>query len=148
MGPKRVIEPSEYTEEPVEEYERPVEEPIEEIKMEEPVQDIEIPTENSEDRASASGKQPMEDNNEGLFGGGRRVEGRGENSLSTLEFPIGELPRGTTPMKNIPLSALPNFHGLSSEDPDEFLFEFDILFRSYDYLTNPQKLKLFPATLK
>jgi hypothetical protein len=51
-------------------------------------------------------------------------------------------------MKNIPLSALPNFHGLSSEDPDEFLFEFDILCRSYDYISNAQKLKLFPATLK
>ena len=52
-----------------------------------------------------------------------RTEGRGENSLSTLEFSIGELPRGTTPMKNIPFSALPNFHGLSSEDPDEFLMQ-------------------------
>ena len=51
-----------------------------------------------------------------------KTEGRGENSLSTLEFPIGDLPRGTTPMKNITLSALPNFHGLSSENPDEFLF--------------------------
>jgi hypothetical protein len=51
-------------------------------------------------------------------------------------------------MKKIPLSALPNFHGLSSEDPDEFLFEFDILCRSYDYVSNAQKLKLFPATLK
>ena len=77
-----------------------------------------------------------------------RTEGRGENSLSTLEFPIGDLPRGATPMKNIPLSALPNFHGLSSEDLDEFLFEFDILCRSYDYVSPNQKLKLFPATLK
>ena len=51
-------------------------------------------------------------------------------------------------MNNIPLSALPNFHGLSSEDPDEFLFEFDILRRSYDYVTNDQNLKLFTATLK
>jgi hypothetical protein len=51
-------------------------------------------------------------------------------------------------MKNIPLSALPNFHGLSLEDPDEFLFEFDILCRSYDYTSNAQKLKLFPSTLK
>ena len=71
-----------------------------------------------------------------------------ENSFSTLGFPIGDLPRGVAPMKNIPLSALPNFHGLSSEDPDEFLFEFDILCRSYDYISNAQKLKLFPATLK
>jgi len=51
-------------------------------------------------------------------------------------------------MKNIPLSTLPNFHGLSSEDPDEFLFEFDILCRSYDYVNPTQKLKLFPTTLK
>jgi hypothetical protein len=52
-----------------------------------------------------------------------------ENSFSTLGFPIGDIPRGVAPMKKIPLSALPNFHGLSSEDPDEFLFEFDILCR-------------------
>lgn len=89
----------------------------------------------------------MDENNEGPIGGGRR-EGGGENSLSTLEFPIGDLPRGSTPMKNIPLSTLPNFHGLSSEDLDEFLFEFDILCRSYDYVTNSQKLNLFLATLK
>jgi len=91
----------------------------------------------------------MEGNNEGLFGGGKvGGEGRGENSLSTFGFPIGDLTRGETPMKNIPLSALPNFHGLSSEDLDEFLFEFNILCRSYDYVTNAQKLKLFPTTLK
>jgi hypothetical protein len=75
-------------------------------------------------------------------------EVKDENSFSTLGFPIGDLPIGAAPMKNIPLSALPNFHGLSSEDPDEFLFEFDILCRSYDYVSNTQKLKLFPATLK
>jgi hypothetical protein len=51
-------------------------------------------------------------------------------------------------MKKIPLSAFPNFHGLSTKYPDEFLFEFDILCRSYDYTTTMQKLKLFPATLK
>ena len=93
----------------------------------------------------------MEGNNEGFFSGGQvdpEGEGKDDNSLSTLGFPIGDLPRGATPMKNIPLSALPNFHGLSSEDPDEFLFEFDILRRSYDYISNAQKLKLFPATLK
>jgi hypothetical protein len=53
-----------------------------------------------------------------------------------------------TPMKNIPLSALPNFLGLSTEDPDEFLFEFYILCRSYDDTTTTHNLKLFPATLK
>jgi hypothetical protein len=72
-----------------------------------------------------------------------------ENTISTLVFPITNIPtRGIATMKNIPLSSLPNFHGLSTEDPDEFLFEFDILCRSYDYTTTAQKLKLFPATLK
>jgi hypothetical protein len=51
-------------------------------------------------------------------------------------------------MKNIPLSAVPTFYGKSSEDPDTFLFEFDILCRSYNYLQYAQKLKLFLATLK
>jgi len=115
LGPERKLETPEHIKEPVEEHEE---------------------TEDTEDRVSDSGKRPMEDNNDGLFSGGRRAEGRGENSLSTPEFPIRELPRGTTPMKNIPLSALPNFHGLSFEDPDEFLFEFDILCRSYHYV-NP-----------
>ena len=31
---------------------------------------------------------------------------------------------------------------------NEFLFEFDILYRSYDYTYSEQKLKIFPATLK
>lgn len=72
-----------------------------------------------------------------------------ENTISTLVFPISNIPtRGVAPMKNIHLSTLPNFRGLSTEDPDEFLFEFYILCRSYDCTTTAQKLKLFPATLK
>ena len=51
-------------------------------------------------------------------------------------------------MKNIPPSILPNFHGLASEDPDAFLFEFDVLCISYDYYTNAHKLKLFLTNLK
>jgi hypothetical protein len=59
-----------------------------------------------------------------------------ENTISTLVFPISYITtRGMAPMKNIPLSDMPNFHGLSTEDPDEFMFEFDILCRSYDYTT-------------
>ena len=126
-----------------------VEEIIESIGR--PVENIEEPVEDLDDRASAVGEPTMEGNNDGFFGGGRvdpEGERRDENSLSTLRFPISDLPAGITPMKNIPLSALPNFHCLSSEDPDEFLFEFDILCRSYDYVTNAQKLKLFPTTLK
>jgi hypothetical protein len=56
--------------------------------------------------------------------------------------------RTTSYMKNIPPSFLQNFHGLDIEDLDVFLLEFDILYRSYDYLTNTQKLNLFPTTLK
>jgi hypothetical protein len=51
-------------------------------------------------------------------------------------------------MNNIPLSSLPHFHSMSTEDPFSFLFEFDILCRSYNYIDNAHKLKLFPATLK
>jgi hypothetical protein len=115
---------------------------------------VKKPAGNIKDRASAAGEQTeenMDEYNEELHHeeqAGPEGEVNDENSFSTLGFPIGDIPRGVAPMKNIPLSALPNFHGLSSEDPDEFLFEFDILCRSYDYVSNAQKLKLFPATLK
>jgi hypothetical protein len=66
---------------------------------------------------------------------------------STLEYPIVD-PVANAPMKEIPLQNLPTFHGLISEDPDAFLFEFDVLCRGYDYTYEPQKLKLFPSTLK
>ena len=77
----------------------------------------------------------------------KKDEAENEEIVPTLEFPIRYTPRNH-PMKNIPLSTLPNFRGLSSEDPDEFLFEFDILCRSYDYISDTQKQKAFPATLK
>jgi len=51
-------------------------------------------------------------------------------------------------MKNISPSALPHFHGLTNGDPDTFLFEFVVFFRTYDYAEDEQKLKLFPSTLK
>jgi hypothetical protein len=51
-------------------------------------------------------------------------------------------------MKNIPLSSLPTFKGMSTEYLDLFLFEFDILCRSYNYSDDAQKLKLFPARMK
>ena len=51
-------------------------------------------------------------------------------------------------MKNIPPSSLPTLYGKSNEDPDTFLFEFDILCRSYNYLQDAHKLKLFSATSK
>ena len=51
-------------------------------------------------------------------------------------------------MKNIPLSSLPYFQGMTVEDLSTLLFEFDVLCRSYEYVSDAQKLKLFPATLK
>jgi len=70
-----------------------------------------------------------------------------DTTTTIFEFPIGNL-RGEAPMKNIPLSSLPSFQGMTMEDPDTFLFEFDVLCRSYDYTIDAQKLKLFPATFK
>ena len=46
------------------------------------------------------------------------------------------------------MESLPLFYGKSSEDPDAFLFEFDILCCSYNYYDDAHKLKLFLATLK
>jgi len=51
-------------------------------------------------------------------------------------------------MKNIPPSVLIHFHGKVHEDIDSFLFEFDILCRSYDYSLDAERLKLFCTTLK
>ena len=69
--------------------------------------------------------------------------------MNTFEFPIRN-PGSTftNQMKNIPHSTLHNFHGMESEDPYTFLFEFDVLYRSCDYVTDQEKLKLFLATLK
>jgi hypothetical protein len=74
-------------------------------------------------------------------------EETGNQTETTFKFSILD----TTPnvnMKNIFLSALPSFYGKKSEDLDTFLFEFDILCRSYNYIQDAHKLKLFPATLK
>jgi hypothetical protein len=70
----------------------------------------------------------------------------GNEAISTFEFLIGDIPRHV-PMKNIPMSALPKFHGMKSEDLDTFLFGFEIMCQSYDYNSKSQKLKLFPTTL-
>jgi len=66
---------------------------------------------------------------------------------STLQYPILDTTINIA-MKSIPLQNIPTFHGLTSEDPVAFLFEFYVLCRVYDYTTNHQKLKLFPSTLK
>ena len=58
-----------------------------------------------------------------------------EETVTTLQFPIRQ-PSGQDPMKNISPSVLPHVHGKFTKDPDEFLFEFDILCRSYDYTSS------------
>ena len=62
-------------------------------------------------------------------------------------FPIQETDFNVQ-MKNIPPSVVPNFKGMISKDPKTFLFEFEIICRSYDYSLHIQKLNLFPTTLK
>ena len=58
-----------------------------------------------------------------------------EGTVAALQFLIQQ-PEGIAPMKNISPSVLPCFYGKAAEDPDKFLFKFDILCRSYDYTTN------------
>jgi hypothetical protein len=57
---------------------------------------------------------------------GEEVEIPKQKEPITFKFPIQESD-GIIQMKNILPSALPNFHGFPSEDPDTFLFEFDVL---------------------
>jgi hypothetical protein len=64
----------------------------------------------------------------------------------TFRFPMLDFSRNIS-MKKIPLSLLPTFRGMPTEDPYLFVFEFDILCRSYNYSDDSQKRKLFPATL-
>lgn len=82
---------------------------------------------------------------------GRKRQEDGGNQQTTFGFPIldtsavlGE----DVKMKNIPRSILPNFYGMSMEDLDSFMLEFDILFRTYGYTDCIHELHLFPATLK
>lgn len=60
-------------------------------------------------------------------------------------FPIRET-NGEARMENISLSSLPHFHGITFEDSDTFMFEFFFVYRTYDYASNDQKLKLFPSS--
>ena len=70
-----------------------------------------------------------------------------DNEEDPIRFPIQDTD-GSVHMKNIPPSFLPKFHGLRTEDLETFLFEFEIVCRSYGYLLKNQKPRLFPATLK
>ncbi len=52
-------------------------------------------------------------------------------------------------MNNIFPTSLQHLHGLTSEDPDTFMFDFFLFFyRTYYCAFDEQKLNLFPSTLK
>ena len=81
--------------------------------------------------------------------GSGSVPRQGDEEESTFKFPIHEPQEDKEiKMKNIPPSVLPNFYGMASEDPDSFLFKFDIVCRTYGYTDDAHRLRLFPATLK
>lgn len=42
-------------------------------------------------------------------------------------------------MKNISPSVVPHFNGMPIVDPNSFLFEFDIQYRSHNYVKDVQK---------
>ena len=74
-------------------------------------------------------------------------EGNATTKIETFGFPILDISRNIS-MKNIPLSSLPTFRGMSTKDLDLCLFEFDILRRRYNYSDDAQKIKIFLATMK
>ena len=66
--------------------------------------------------------------------------GEKDKEFVTFEFPIRYL-GGVAQIQYVPPSIFPNFHGLEIEDPNEFLFQLEILCRAY----NVQNLKFFPS---
>ena len=66
-----------------------------------------------------------------------------DEEVVTFEIPI-RYPGGVAQIQYVRPSIFPNFHGLENEDPDEFLFQLEIICRAY----NVQSLKIFPLTLK
>ena len=75
------------------------------------------------------------------------MAGKKDGEVVTFEFPTRDSGR-VAPTKSIPPHVLPNFHGLENEDPDVFLFKFEVLCRGYGYCANDKKLNVFPLTLK
>ena len=64
-----------------------------------------------------------------------------DNEEDPLGFPIQDID-GSVHMKKIPPSFLPKFYGIRLEDPETFLFEFEIVYRSYGYLLKTQKTEI------
>ena len=111
------------------------------------------------ERESAEGTERLEETqnpvSEPSISGGKipseMEEEEGNKNASaeteTFGFPILDISRNIS-MKNIPLSSLPTFTGMSTKYRDLFLFEFDILCRISNYSNDAQKLKLFPTAMK
>ena len=55
---------------------------------------------------------------------------------------------GETRMKNFSPSTLQHIHGLTYDSIETFMFEFFVVYRTYEYASDDQNLKLFPSTLK
>ena len=100
---------------------------------------------------TVNGEQPRIGGGRGGNRGGGRGGGRGRGHGRGGPEPFGFLifdEDNTTKMKNISCSMLPNFHELRNEDPETFLFEFEVLCRSYDYLLDTQNWNCFQPLLK
>ena len=65
----------------------------------------------------------------------------------TFPFPLPSLVTNAN-LKKIPPTTLPKFYALATEDLDTFLFEFDIICRSFNYNIDAHKLNFFPTKLK
>jgi len=63
------------------------------------------------------------------------MDGDDDNEEDPIVFPFQDT-EISVHMKNIPPYFLPNCHGMRSMDPKTFLFEFEIVCRSYGYLLN------------
>ena len=74
------------------------------------------------------------------------MDGDDDNEEDPLRFPIQDT-GVSVHMISIPTYFIRKFHGLRSDDLKTFLFEFEIVCRSYGYLINTQKLRLFLTTL-
>jgi hypothetical protein len=75
------------------------------------------------------------------------IEEEREDQPSVLQFPIQGIDDEIR-MKNIAPYDLPHFHGITTKDLDTFIFEFEVLYRTYECIAYAQKLELFPSTLK
>ena len=68
--------------------------------------------------------------------------------VGKLKIILGHDTHGGAPMNPISLSTIPNFHRTTIEDTNDLLFELNVIYRRYEYITYFDKLKLFPTTLE